>query len=225
MPLASAAWEEASPRLTAAGGEAEGDQALCGPASSFRLPQRPAPHPAAPLTTPSFPNPRFTDDRESPCRAQPLSAARHAEVISPSRKCQVSQREYHHSQTLGPSGLCMRRGSSRIWGTVFLGHIPSTLRRPPSGPGPPPSQPSSQGPSPSRASEVGSPWFWTQRTPTCISGSLGLSFLICKTGINQGLPPTAVGRTHTSSLDHSQGFRKRNLLSVALPAGWFGQFP
>lgn len=113
-------------------------QALCGPASSFRLPQRPAPHPAALLTTPSFPNPRFKDDRESLCWAQPPSAARHAEVISPSRKCQVSQREYHHSQTLGPSGLCMRRGSSRSRGTVFLGHIPSTLRRPPSGPGPPP---------------------------------------------------------------------------------------
>lgn len=113
-------------------------QALCGPASSFRLPQRPAPHPAALLTTPSFPNPRFKDDRESLCWAQPPSAARHAEVISPSRKCQVSQREYHHSQTLGPSGLCMRRGSSRSRGTVFLGHIPSTLCRPPSGPGPPP---------------------------------------------------------------------------------------
>lgn len=64
-----------------------------------------------------------------------------------------------------------------------------------------------------------------QGTPTCISGSLGLTFLICKTGINQGLPPTVVGISHTSSLDHSQGFRKRNLLSVALPASWFGQFP
>ena len=64
---------------------------LCRPPPSFWLPQRPAPYPAAPLTTPSFLNPCFKDDRESPCRAQPLSAARHEEVSSLSRKCQVSQ--------------------------------------------------------------------------------------------------------------------------------------
>lgn len=64
-----------------------------------------------------------------------------------------------HPQDIVPGDLSSP--SSRSWGTVFPGRIPSTLPRPPSGPGPPPSWASSQGPSPSRAGEVGSPWSWT----------------------------------------------------------------
>lgn len=151
---------------------------MCRPPPSFWLPQRPAPYPVALLTTPSFLNPCFKADRKSPCRAQPLSAARHAEVTSPSRKCQVSLWEHHHSQTLGPSGLHIRREDGQVTpGISFQGTsaprplgagapssqaaYPPALPRPPSGPGPPPSWASSQGPSPSRAGEVGSPWSWT----------------------------------------------------------------
>lgn len=65
--------------------------------------------------------------------------------------------------------------------------------------------------SPSRAGEGWEPhWSWTEDPYPVSQGLLASLLLICKTGIDQGLPPTVVESTHTSSLDHSQGFRKRN---------------
>ena len=72
---------------------------LCAARLLLRAPQRPALHPAVPLTTLSFLNPCGKDDKESPCRAEPQSGARHEEVTSTSPKRQVSQRKHDHSQT------------------------------------------------------------------------------------------------------------------------------
>lgn len=203
----------ASLHFTAGEGEAQGEAELCTAQLLFWAPPRPQPHPAVPLTSPSFPNPHGTNDKEPLSNPEPPSGlSRRSRLSFPKR--QVSQWKSRDGMALSPQEDV--RGEPPALGAWALPFQPAQ---------PPPSAlsavPLAQPKAASGCVGLEAPGPGG-RTPAHASGCVGLSLLICKMGINP-VPSSKNYWPMRSSLAQCPGFPERNLLGLVFLASWFGE--